>query len=420
MANGFMDYSKTNRCPICGGPDYCTFKPQPNGSIMYICMRHHGYRKHDVFVSSIDQREYECKGENVSGNLQFFLKADADAWREAHGYKKGKGKRTQIRKAAPLQNQFVVLPQIEPLSNEKLHYVYYTMLSLLKLEDADREYLHGEGFTDELIEKYMIRSFPEPDNYRFHNRETYRSINPLRRDIAETVAQKFGGNLTGVPGFYQEKDRNGNLRWNICGAGGIFFPLFDPYDNMYRLRIRIRMSKDQPGVDVKNLKNKYRNFSSYKDETKDGVQKNKYLNGCAANNNCGFYSNEGDDFRVVFITEGEKKSILANNFFKKPFISLPGVNSHSKLLDVVKADENTQGKRFIDFLKEKGTKLVIVAFDADKTVNDSVLRQEEQTFKRLKEEGFTIGCAEWDMAYGKGIDDLLKNGHEPVYRFVEV
>lgn len=420
MANGFLDYSKIHRCPICGGPDYCTFRPQPNGSVMYICMRHHGYRKGDVFVSNIDQQEYECKGENESGNLYFYLKADADAWREAHGYKKGKGKRTQTRKAAPVQKQYVEEPKIKPLSNEKLHYIYYTMLSLLKLEDADRKYLHGEGFTDEMIDKYMIRSLPKPDNYRFRNRDSYHSINPSRRDIAQAVAKIFGGDLTGAPGFYQFIyqiiEENGNLRrWDISGPGGILFPLFDPYGNMYRLRVRVQEE------DLKGGKyGKYRNFSSYRDELVGGVLKNKYLNGCAANNNCGFYSNEGDDFRVVFITEGEKKSIIANEYFKKPFISLPGVNSHSKLLDVVNADENTQGMRFIDFLKEKGTKLVIVAFDADKTVNDSVLRQEEQTFRRLKAEGFTIGCAEWDMAYGKGIDDLLKNGHEPVYRFVEV
>lgn len=411
MAGGFMNYSKTNRCPICGHPDWCTYNT--NGeSTVYICMREHGYQKGDLFVSSVDGQEYECKGENKNGNLYFYLKADVDAWKEAHGYKKGTGRKVKTRKSPQSPKKNLAEPQIEPLSNEKLHYIYYTMLSLLQLEDADRNYLHGEGFTDEMIEKYMIRSLPEPDNYRFRNRDSYQSINPLRRDIAQAVAKKFGGELTGVPGFYQETDKNGNLRWNICGAGGILFPLFDPYDNMYRLRIRVQGEHLKGG--------KYRNFSSSNAITEDGVTRNQYLNGCAAGNNCGFYSNEGDDFRVVFITEGEKKSIIANKFFKKPFISLPGVNSHSKLLEVVKADENTQGLRFIDFLKEKGTKLVIVAFDADKSVNDAVLKHEEQTFRRLKEEGFTIGCAEWDMAYGKGIDDLLRNGHLPTYRFVEV
>lgn len=406
-----MNYSKTNRCPICGHPDWCTYNTSGESTV-YICMREHGYRKGDLFVSHVDGQEYECKGENKNGNLYFYLKADMDAWKEAHGYKKGTGRKVKTRKSPQSPRKVTEEPQIEPLSNEKLHYIYYTMLSLLKLEDADRDYLHGDGVTDELIEKYMIRSLPEPDDYRFRNRNTYRSINPLRTEIAQEVAKKFGGNLIGVPGFYQKEDNKGNLIWDICGAGGIFFPVPDPYDNMYRLRIRVQGEHLKGG--------KYRNFSSFKDITENGITRNQYLNGCAAGNNCGFYSNEGDDFRVVFITEGEKKSIIANEFFKKPFISLPGVNSHSKLLEVVKADENTQGLRFIDFLKEKGTKLVIVAFDADKSVNDAVLKHEEQTFRRLKEEGFTIGCAEWDMAYGKGIDDLLRNGHLPTYRFVEV
>lgn len=413
MANGFLNYSEAHRCPICDHPDWCTYTDSLSGGPMFICMRIHDYQKGDVLVSSVDHQEYECKGPNKSGNLYFYLKADCDRWREERGYKKGTP-RTKPRvitpqSIAPVKSKE---PEIEPLPNEKLHYIYYVLLCFLKLEDKDRAYLHQEGFTDEMIEKYMIRTLPEDDNYRYHNK-TYHSINPTRVSLATAVAKQCG-DLTGVPGFYKETDKNGQPtgRWNIAGLGGILFPLFDIFVNLYRLRIRVTRSDIKTG--------KYRNVSSSKKITVNGVTKNKYLNGCSSNNNCGIFFNEGDDFRVVFITEGEKKAIIGNEILKKPFITLPGVNSHSKLLDVVNATANTSHKRFIDFLKEKGTKIVIIAFDADKNIKEQVLKCEEMTFQHFKEEGFTIGCADWDMAYGKGIDDLLVNGHLPTYHFVDV
>lgn len=59
--------------------------------------------------------------------------------------------------------------------------------------------------------------------------------------------------------------------------------------------------------------------------------------------------------------------------------------------------------------------MFVIAYDADKTVNDKVLVSEKNAINALRNEGFSIGVAEWDSCYGKGIDDLLAGGHRPSF-----
>lgn len=410
MAAGFMNYSNSNRCPICGGPDWCGYKQTDNGSYMFVCMRSKEHEKGDVFTG-FDGREYESKGMNTQGNYFFYLHADCEQWRQEHGYSKRTG--SGVKPIPPrIQKQVQHEAMIEPLDNKKLNDIYDFLLNSLKLEDADRKYLYAEGFTDDIIERYNIKTLPEPDEFRAKNKD-YRSTNYLRRDIAR-MTQKMFGSLTGVPGFYEERDKAGNGTgvWNISGLGGILFPLPDPYGNMYNLRVRVHRANVGKG--------KYRNFSSYQEETicvnsNLDIKRNRYLNGTSSGNNCGLYANTLDDYTVVFITEGEKKGIIANEYFHYPVGTLPGVNSYRKLLEPIRTDE-ANGKRFIDVLKERGTKLLIVAFDADKAINDAVLKNEQQTIDILRKEGFLIASAEWDIRNGKGLDDLLRNGFTPRYK----
>ena len=405
MANGFKNFSQANTCPICGKPDWCSWREDTN---MIICMRDDTYLKGDVFTG-IDGKTYECKGQNKEGHNFFFLHEDCERWRETHKISKGakQQKETAFKRQIP---KTIREDDVKPIVNEKLHKIYSYLLQSLKLEEADRNYLYSEGFTDELIERYQIRSLPEPDYYRFQNKD-YKSVNKMRKQLAHDCADIFG-DLTGVPGFYQEKDKNGNNtgEWNISGLGGILFPLIDPFKNIYRLRVRVYRPNVGSG--------KYRNFSSYAEEiilTKDEkISRNRYLNGCSSGNNCGLYSSALDDYTIVFLTEGEKKGIISNAYFHYPVVTLPGVNSYKKILEPIRSE--TSNQRLIDFLKQKGTKIIIVAFDADKNVNDAVLNNEKQTISTLRAEGFSIATAEWDMSLGKGLDDLLVAGYKPRFK----
>ena len=46
---------------------------------------------------------------------------------------------------------------------------------------------------------------------------------------------------------------------------------------------------------------------------------------------------------------------------------------------------------------------------------EDVRALETAKLQKLKEEGFTVGVAEWNIEHGKGIDDLLCNGYRPQY-----
>jgi len=92
-----------------------------------------------------------------------------------------------------------------------------------------------------------------------------------------------------------------------------------------------------------------------------------------------------------------------------PFVSIPGVSSWGFLLS------KKGGERPVDLLKRKGVRIFIVAFDADRETNERVMQAQKATIQALKEEGFTVGVAEWNIEHGKGIDDLLCNGYRPQY-----
>ena len=201
--------------------------------------------------------------------------------------------------------------------------------------------------------------------------------------------------MNGDSDYY--RDQNGKVKY--LSMGGIYELVDDPIEGQKRVY-------DKSG-------GKYRNFSSFvADEAaeKQGILMNMLNSGCEACNQLGFYYNESrDDMYICYITEGEKKGIFSNEILRAPFISVPGVSSWKFLTS------SERGERPVDVLKKKGIKILIVAFDADREKNNAVMRAQNATIESLKKEGFTVGVAEWDMALGKGIDDLLANGHKPSY-----
>ena len=157
-------------------------------------------------------------------------------------------------------------------------------------------------------------------------------------------------------------------------------------------------------------------FSPFREEKrKDGTLYNYYLNGTQANSQIGFYNQFTKDHYVVYITEGEKKSLVANYVLGHPVICVPRVNSFGKVFE---ADES--GISVIDHAIELGAKVFVIAYDADKSINAKVLQCEDALVERLKEKGLQIALADWNIGFGKGLDDILGIGIRPNLNMVTV
>ncbi len=97
----------------------------------------------------------------------------------------------------------------------------------------------------------------------------------------------------------------------------------------------------------------------------------------------GLISKPQDNYFMAILTEGEEKSIVGNDVLKAPFIIVPGVNSYNKLFDT------RVGKNILEYLKQSGTELFEIAFDADKYENEMVLMSERGLVKRRITPGYS-------------------------------
>lgn len=371
----FTEVSKKAPCPICGKPDYCCTVPSRDGmGIFFICKR-------EKSGNNVGEYAFVCNTKQGNAMYQHYTQ---------HEKSKEEWKKNHFSKPVSFKKNTVEEPKEMVLPNPKLNAIYRDFLSMLVLEAKDRKYLNEEGISDDMIEKYHIVSYPESDKYRFEHKGEYFSRNPWRKTIAAKLVEKYG-TLDGVPGAYRKQDGT----WSFSGKGGILFPLYDLYGNLYRLRIRL----NDPYAPDGTFLGKYHNFSS---SGKEG--------GTSANNNLGFFIQDVTNYDICFLTEGEKKGIIGNEKMKVPIITFPGVSSFAKILD---ATEN--GERYIDVLKRMGVRIIVIAFDADKSYNKNVLNCEQNAVQLLKNAGFMVMLANWDIEHGKGLDDLINNGYKPSF-----
>lgn len=438
MSFGIKEVSRSRRCPICGHDHWCGYYPSPDGEII-ICKRGAEVNaQKNQGIMGTDGHFYMCVGISRRDNYCFMEANDLMAAMEQKG----------VREYTPKMRELEYVDPVEQLPDGLLDKYYRAMLSLLKLEDIHREYLYKEGWTDEMISKYGIVSFPEKDFSRYKFRKNVRLKNPYRKRLASETLAKLGypsKGLLGLPGAFLDKKEE----WTFSGRSGILFPQYNAKHQIVGLRIRMDYMdiNDTTACDANGtyfiedgekwylvpmkgaykvlpdgtrsfrsdglFKGKYRNFSSFhadeKEEEKYRIV-NVYKWGVESGNKLSFYTDiSRDDMYIAYITEGEKKGAFANYTMRAPFISLPGVDSWKLLL------KGKVGERPVDILKENGCRIIVVAFDADKATNATVLKKETDTASALKKEGFILGVASWDISLGKGIDDLLAGGYKPTY-----
>ena len=434
----FKSVNRSCPCPFCDHTDWCFFThpddpPMPDGSdgVLIYCQRVSDLKFGETITGS-DGDTYVCVGNTSGGATVFEAVSQYIARHPNTKTAKELGGTGYVRGDVIKQKPFTVEKEIQPLSSEQLNRAYSIMVSMFKLDPEDREKLHRDGMTDDVIAFNQIVSLPEPDAYRFNNKK-YKSVNPLRKDVGEKIRKAMGGSIEGIPGLYY----NSAGKATIAGLGGILYPQYDLYGNIVAMRIGVkRRWKDDKGNDITKEEyehaaaeakaqgmrtnyvqlGKYMNLASYA-EDRDALQKrivkNRYLGGCRSGNHLGFYKSPGKaDLEFIYITEGEKKAMIAADILNSIVVDVPGVNSHTLLY----LDSDTPSP--LSILKAHGNRAIIVAYDADKNHNEAVLKAQNGLVDALSEMGFGIAIAEWDEAKGKGLDDFLVNGGTIEYHFV--
>jgi len=387
----FRDVTKQYPCPICGKTDWCSFL-QPDtaaypGQLLCVCRRIQA----SEITSSINGKTYYSVKELSDGSILYTdVKKDAEKDSHAKGYVY-----TPLKPSVKPED--ISNP---PLPNEELDKVYRDFMAQLSLSEKHLKKLLDDGWTKKLVKDSQIRSLSFVK--KFDKDKGIYSDQYMRRRICNALTKKYG-TLAGVPGFYQLDDGH----WSFVGKSGMLIPVFDRNRKIYRLRLRL----DKPEVNEKGKEmNKYKNFSSYKEENdENGNTYNIYNNGCRSGSNISiYYSPTLDDTYLFYVTEGEKKAIVANHLLKVIVICLPGTGTYSKL-----TDKDSSGMSCLDYLKSLGCTAAAVAYDADKLVNEAVQRHEKNLVKLLKENGFTSYVTRWNAGFGKGLDDILLLGIRP-------
>lgn len=422
--------SRTEPCPICGKPDYCYWRERDKDPGLFNLYCNRTSEAIGTIVTGVDGNEYVAIFQREVGIV--FEKISQREERRKEKVTGEKKERTSI--------QHTVLDSVSPLPHEKLDAIYRCIMEQLPLYRFHAEYLLKEGWSMELIKKHGICSFPAKNLWNIPY--SLRNI-PSREKLAENVMKKLSlKSLAGVPGAYIDK----NGRWTFLSLSGIVFPVYDADGLIYRIRIRLdyidipvnKMMEDENGfyymdgservnvtmsgpfkyknnerifIEFSSHKGKYRNFSSYKiDENayRSGFIENVYNKGCEAKNSLVFAMNPEDDYTVFWIIEGEKKAYFSNYILHQPFIGLSGVNDFNRLKKPF-----SHGKTPLDIMHQRGAKIAVIAYDADRYHNEMVMNSMENLSKLLLEDGFIVYIADWNEKNGKGLDDLLSSGYLP-------
>lgn len=454
MANGWQEVKKNDPCPICGTGDFCAKHVSEDGyGLVYLCKR---YKDGRVIMpgsdtpGKINGQFYLLIAESGTGYGIYRDAADVYA-AEANGIKVWtKEKRCDFKLGSCAEQKSLIPVGINEVAGDAvLDRFYRELIRQYPLIDAHREYLRAEGWSDDLIDRSNLASFPVEDWRRgWHNKSQIipKCFLKYRKTAVQDVVNACGEPV-GVPGFYQEQDkRTGEEYWTFSSRSGIAFPLYNENGQIVRLRVRMdyldaigrdcerdnegiffvgddnkkRFVKFLKGVFRKEFdgsivvekdekyrgKGKYRWVTSFfrKENKDEGTYTNGLKNGTECGNLCGLYAKDTDSFLIAIATEGEKKSIRGNDALGMPFCCIPGVTSCEKLFT------SRVGKNILEYLMARGTKYIAVAYDADKYENKMVLDAERRLIELIISAGFEPIIVNWHKADGKGLDDVLNSG----------
>lgn len=198
--------------------------------------------------------------------------------------------------------------------------------------------------------------------------------------------------LTGVPGFYQYKSSSG---WTFCGSAGELCLISHNEDGLIR-GFQIRRNTTEKG-------SRYISFSS------GSISPDKFKNGCSSGVLIDVIPPIGKKrSSIIAFTEGKFKAIALAKMGVWA-VSIPGVGNYRH--GVAAAE---------DIIKKNHIKnpTYLICYDMDMKQNYSVAKNARQLCAFLQDLNMRLGkgsdCVyfgEWDEECGKGIDDVINNGH---------
>lgn len=197
--------------------------------------------------------------------------------------------------------------------------------------------------------------------------------------------------LTGVPGFFCYKS---NRRWSFQGTEGEL-GLISRNANDLICGFQIRRNNVSRGP-------KYVCFSS------GSLDFERYENICSSGILVGVEKPRGPvKHNIIAITEGKFKAIALSKMGYWA-VAVSGVGSWKRVIPVVAGII----KRHVP------NPTFVIAFDMDMKVNPAVSKHAKALSHCLSD---TFHCkvmfADWDLALGKGIDDMVNNGHKDCLKF---
>jgi hypothetical protein len=225
--------------------------------------------------------------------------------------------------------------------------------------------MNGRGLHDRTIASNLYASIPDDEELD---------------EVMAKVRAKFGDRLKGVAGFY--KDYNGI--WLMRSLpDGFFVPYRDVLGRISGIQIRQDADK----------KPKYFWFSTPPEDFKEGTSSGSPLHFTAPD--LAIRSGE------IIITEGALKADTITIFMDEPCVALAGVTTAN--FDKLPAEL----EKAVPNLRK-----VKIAYDADFLENDHVKKAIIKLSRALRGFGFEVDIWTWHPAYGKGLDDLLRQDLE--------
>lgn len=203
--------------------------------------------------------------------------------------------------------------------------------------------------------------------------------------------------LKGVPGFFQKKYNN---QWTLNMKKGLAMPIKNNNKLITALQVR-----EFEGT------SKYTFYtSSFADGTKGAI------NGVGVGTNIDVIRPTELKTSALFITEGKFKALSISKHFGATVLGLQGINSTSGLIDMVAEVYNTS--------KTKPT-AIYITLDADVCCNSNIAKAIFEIGGELEKQFVHDKCylpifiTGWNMDLGKGIDDMILNGHKSKLTKVE-
>lgn len=235
---------------------------------------------------------------------------------------------------------------------------YRALLADLTLDTADREALLARGLTDEQVLANGYRTL--------HVQGRARSATVIEHAVGPDLAPR-------VPGVFWKEEGN-RAWWSLAGSAGVLIPARDLEGRIVALKIRRRDPIDKG--------DRYLWLSS----SNHGGPKSEL----ATHVPIAALAMRPTATRLV-ITEGELAADVSTALGRVPVVSVPGVDSWEKGVDLALA---------------WGVRTVDVCFDMDRMTNRKVADAAKSIVRALRREGFDAGSRKWPPKF-KGLDDFL-------------